>query len=123
MLERIRPFALMGMAFVVGILISQSYALPTWAVQQQQLSATNQQLKDQLNFVLKTRRPAEKQFVDQVVAGVENGSIPRELVDGVFLWVRKNRADHQYPFFYFERLLRLQAEKKKVVIPAYQYPQ
>ena len=60
-----------------------------------------------------------KDFVEAVVAKVTTGDIPRELVDSTLLWVRSNRADSPYPFFYFERVLRIRGQRAGIAIPAY----
>ncbi len=64
----------------------------------------------QLNALLKTRRDEEKQFVASVVRQVRLGNIPSKLVSTSYGWVRAKRPDTQYPFIYFEKVLRLQAE-------------
>ena len=64
-----------------------------------------------LNAILKTRFDAEKKFVADVVDQVELEKIPSKLVSTSFDWVRKKRPTTNYPFVYFERVLRLQAER------------
>lgn len=64
----------------------------------------------QLNAILKTRRDEEKEFVAQVIQKVKEEKIPTYLVDTSFQWVRNRRPDTDYPFIYFERVLRIQAE-------------
>ena len=65
----------------------------------------------QLNAILKTRRDEEKEFVGQVVNQIRLGLIPSKLVTTSFKWVRNKRPTTKYPFIYFERVLRLQAER------------
>jgi hypothetical protein len=74
-----------------------------------------------LNAILKTRRDEEKQFVSEVVDGIEQGTIPEKLVETSFKWVGNKRPDTNYPFIYFERVLRLQAKKINVQIPEFDY--
>jgi hypothetical protein len=64
----------------------------------------------QLNAILKTRRDEEKEFVARVIQKVKEEKIPTYLVDTSFQWVRNRRPDTDYPFIYFERVLRIQAE-------------
>lgn len=68
----------------------------------------------QLNAILKTRRDEEKMFVALVVEQVRLGELPSKLVSTSFQWVRKKRPDTNYPFIYFERVLRLQAKSIKL---------
>ncbi len=74
-------------------------------------------LREQLENGLKARLPNEFKFIDTVVTMVEDNSMPRELVDSTFLWVRKKKSKVAAPFPYFERALRLRAEKLGIVIP------
>lgn len=72
------------------------------------------QYERQLNAILKTRRDEEKKFVHEVVVKVREGKIPAKLVNTSFDWVRKKRPTTNYPFIYFERVLRLQADRLKI---------
>ncbi len=64
----------------------------------QQTSSSNSQqgrqltLKEQLTLGLKAVTPSDKAFIDKVVIKVEQGKLPRSLVDSTFLWARE-RAD------------------------------
>jgi hypothetical protein len=62
-----------------------------------------------LNAILKTRRDDEKEFVEKVVEKLKEEKLPLKLVDTSFEWVRNKRPDTEYPFYYFERVLRIQA--------------
>ncbi len=64
----------------------------------------------QLNAMLKTRYDQEKKFVSQIVAQVRLGKIPSRLVSTSYSWVRNKRPDTNYPFVYFERVIRIQAK-------------
>jgi len=66
-------------------------------------------LEDQLNTGLKTRRPEETEFVEGVARLVNEGKLPRKLVDSTFIWAVRRRQT--YPFPAFERALRLQADR------------
>ena len=68
-------------------------------------------LKDQLEKGLKARRPEEFAFLAKVVQMVESDKLPRELVQSSFLYVRKTRKYEKYLVPYFERVLKIQADK------------
>jgi len=78
-----------------------------------QESALRITLKDQLEKGLQARRPQEFAFIAHVVSRVEEGSLPRSLVDSTFLWARSKRP---YPFPYFERGLKVRAKKAGINI-------
>lgn len=82
-----------------------------------------QQYEQQLNAILKTRRTEERQFVTDLVANVRAGKLPSKLVQTSFRWVQKKRPQTNFPFIYFERVLRLQATKAGIpdTIPAYDF--
>lgn len=77
----------------------------------------------QLNAMLKTRRDEEKRFVAEVINQIRLEKIPSKLVTTSFEWVRNKRPDTEYPFVYFERVLRLQAKRLQLgsEIPAFDY--
>jgi len=66
-------------------------------------------LEDQLKTGLRTRRPEEGEFVEEVVRLVNAGRLPRKVVESTYLWAINRRQT--YPFPAFERALRLRAEK------------
>lgn len=70
-------------------------------------------LKDQLQDGLQARLPREFAFVDHVVKLVNEGKLPRSLVDSTFLWARPKKP---YPFPYFERALRIRAARIGVAL-------
>ena len=65
--------------------------------------------EQQLNALLKTRRQEEQDFIAQVVQQVRRGRIPSKLVSTSYGWIRTKRPGTKYPFIYFEKVLRLQA--------------
>lgn len=77
----------------------------------------------QLNAMLKTRRDEEKIFVAEVINQIRLEKIPSKLVTTSFEWVRNKRPDTEYPFVYFERVLRLQAKRLHLgkEIPEFDY--
>jgi len=81
------------------------------------MSFNTVELKDQLNFGLRTFLPEQKAFVEVVVAKVDSGELPRSMVNVVFVWSRKRKPKSPYP--YFEIALRLLAERRGVILPSY----
>lgn len=82
-----------------------------------------EQYEQQLNAILKTRRDEERLFVSQIVAQVRAGRLPSKLIQTSFRWVQNKRPDTNFPFIYFERLLRLQADKAGIAstIPPFDF--
>ncbi len=70
-------------------------------------------LRDQLKGGLRTRRPSHLQFINKVVAKVEEGKLPLHVVMAVFKWSRPKRP---HPFPYFQNAVRRHALKYGVVL-------
>ena len=70
-------------------------------------------LKKQLETGLKARRPSDFAYIKTVVAKVENGTLPRDLVTEAFLYARAQNS--QYPIVYFQFTLKKLAAKAGVV--------
>ena len=70
--------------------------------------------KTALEKGLRARRPEEFEFIARVVARVDNGTLPRSLVDSTFLWARKRPRDRAYQ--YFQHGLQARAKKLGVSI-------
>ncbi len=79
------------------------------------------QYDKQLNAILLTTLEEEKKFIADVVKLVGEEKLPKKLVDTSFQWVRNRRPNTKYPFIYFERVLRLQANKLKLHVPPFDY--
>ena len=79
------------------------------------MSFNTVELKDQLYFGLRIFLPEQQAFVNDIVARVEAGELPRSMVNVVFVWSRKRRP--KIPFPYFEIAMRLLAEKRGVILP------
>lgn len=103
-------------------------AVTTFAViQSSDLSEASAQVqeasrRDRLVFGLKARTPSEVLYLDQLSLAVDQGSVPADLVDGTFFWVRRHKMNTNFPFIYFERIMRLQAAKANITIPTYNGP-
>jgi hypothetical protein len=89
-------------------------------------SFTNAQFVEyerKLNALLKTRANEEKKFVNQIVLQVKLGKIPSRLVSTSYQWGRTKRPNTNYPFIYFEKVIRIQAKAMKLEkeIPPFDY--
>ncbi len=88
--------------FFVGILTMLCFAVFVTATSAQQTTAPEVTegrklpLKQQLLLGLKAVTKEDKQFIDKVVLKVDEGVLPRPLVDSTFLWARE-RADRKSP--------------------------
>src|SRR5688500_5161301 len=79
----------LGIGNVGTILISRQ------AVQAQQVPG----LSETLRSVLKCRRAEEFAFVEVVVAKVNQGLLPVEMVLSMMKWARERREDIPFPYF------------------------
>lgn len=69
-------------------------------------------LRQALEKGLKARRKSEFAFIALVVKKVEQGELPKQMVERTFLWARDHRQP--YPMPYFEKALQIQAKKLRV---------
>jgi hypothetical protein len=74
-------------------------------------------LQDTLEKGLRARRPEEFHYIGLVVARVNEGKLPLELVIGTFQWAREKAKHKNYPFPYFVRALRERAAKQGLDAP------
>ena len=78
-------------------------------------------LRQQLTVGLRAFTKGDFDFIDKVVAAVDDGRLPRRLVDSTFLWARK-RADRKSrsrslrPMVYFQPALILRARQLRITI-------
>ena len=79
-----------------------------------QVAANTGDLQTQLESGLRARRSVEFAFIQNVVRLVHNGRLPISVVKGSFHWARRRHLVIPYP--YFERVMRLRAQKLGVVI-------
>lgn len=68
-------------------------------------------LKDQLEKALKARRPQEFRAIAKVLAGVEEGTLPLDIVQTSFNWSRKKRANRVQ---YFILAVNAQARRRGI---------
>ncbi|MGN6547052.1 MAG: hypothetical protein ACTHK7_18500 [Aureliella sp.] len=72
-------------------------------------------LEDQLQNGLRTFTPEQRQYVSQVVALVEQGRLPRAMVNVVYTWALKRNPSVPLP--YFQVALRALAERRGIAVP------
>lgn len=65
-------------------------------------------LKDQLEKGLRARRPVEFRFLGEILALVDDGTLPRDLVQSSFNWARKKPSKKVQ---FFEQSLRFRAKR------------
>lgn len=70
-------------------------------------------LRKTLEAGLKARRPQEFAFIATVAEKVEDGTLPRSLVESTFFWARRKGP---VPFVHFESAIRLRAKRIGVVL-------
>ena len=75
--------------------------------------AASTTLKKTLEAGLRARRPQEFAFLALVAQRVQDGTLPRSLVESTFFWARRQG---RYPFVYFEAGLRSRAKRIGVVL-------
>jgi len=73
-------------------------------------------LQQQLTVGLKAFTRADREFISRVVAAVEQGRLPRTLVDSTFLWARNRAERRSYtrslrPMVYFQPGMILRARR------------
>ncbi len=98
--KKLRSFLLVAMLSVLAIGLAHAQVMTSGGV-------TVPTLKQQLQAGLLARTPHEREFIDQVVQKVNEGDLPRSLVDSTFLWARRKQP---YPMPYFEQALRVRAK-------------
>ena len=113
--------ALFASSILLGLMVTPK------SISADELSGTNftaeqfAEFEQQLNSLLRTRRQEERAFIAGVVQQVRLGRIPSRLISTSFGWVRTKRPGTKYPFIYFEKVLRLQAQAANLgdEIPAF----
>ena len=77
--------------------------------------------EEKIQAILKTRLPEEKEFVSKVLKLVREGKLPERVMETSYKWALNKHPDSNYPFVYFERVLRIQANKLRIELPAFDY--
>ncbi len=83
-------------------------------VAEQMLDLNTVELRIQLQNGLRVFLPEQQDFLDLVLVAVDNGQLPRAMVNMVYVWsLRRNR---KIPFPYFEVAMRALAERRGVLL-------
>ena len=111
---------------LAGLAVLATCSLCLEAVAQQSTNPATSQgrritLRDQLVRGLRATTKSDLAFIDQVVLLVEQGKLPRRLVDGTFLWARDRAAQRGFyrnlrPMVYFQPALTARAKRIGVVL-------
>ena len=109
--------------FVLSFVAAMLFTLPSPSAHAQEVDLRFEEYEELLNGLLRTRRDEEKAFVAVVLDRVQDGSIPERLVETSYKWVLNKRPNTNYPFVYFERVLRIQATQLELnqFIPEFDY--
>ncbi|MFM7118328.1 MAG: hypothetical protein ACKO81_03970 [Planctomycetota bacterium] len=124
----LQPSALFAL-LVATALLSQpdnlrAQELATTAAEATSEDAVELRFRDyeaKIQAILKTRLNEEKAFVTSVMEKVRAGEIPEKMVETSYKWVLNKHPDSNYPFVYFERVLRIQGDKAGIEIPPFDY--
>jgi len=65
-----------------------------------------------MKAALHTSTPLEDGFIEYVIARVDRGTLPSDLVQGTFLWAKGKPATRR--FFYFKQGLILRAKQRGI---------
>lgn len=111
--------------WITSALVSVLGLLPGKRAQAQQGRGTNAaerlstqnivSLEEQLTKGLRAVTPPQQQFVQLVVVYVDQGKLPRAMVNLVYKWALE-RSD-SVPFPYFEYALRVLSKRRGVTLP------
>ena len=114
---------IVALGFFSGLISGQSHAQAQTFEPENFTDKRFLQYEQQLNAILKTRRDEERQFINDIVTRVREGSLPSKLIQTSFRWVQKKRPGTNFPFIYFERVLRLQADRAGIpgTIPPFDF--
>lgn len=116
--------ALMVLVSLLTALTSNAQELTTTASQATGEDEVELRFRDyeaKIQALLKTRLNEEKAFVTLVMEKVRAGEIPEKMVETSYKWVLNKHPDTNYPFVYFERVLRIQGDKAGIDIPPFDY--
>jgi hypothetical protein len=111
-------------SFAIAICCSQFWQQSVYAqasTSDDDVELRFQDYEDKIQAILKTRLPEEKEFVTDVLQLVREGKLPERIVETSYKWALNKHPDSNYPFVYFERVLRIQANKLKIELPEFDY--
>jgi hypothetical protein len=109
------------LALAVVLLCNPDGARAQQSVNPQGNQGRQVSLRDQLTAGLKAKTKGDFTFIDKVIANVEQGKLPRRMVDGTFLWARNRAAAKSYarslrPMVYFQPGLTARAKRIGVTL-------
>ena len=78
------------------------------------LDLNSVELRIQLQNGLRVFLPEQQEFLDRVLLAVDNGQLPRAMVNMVYVWSQRRNA--KVPFPYFEFAMRALAERRGVTL-------
>ncbi|MFO0455895.1 MAG: hypothetical protein ACK5Z0_07775 [Planctomycetota bacterium] len=124
----LQPSALLALLVVIALLSEsgnlKAQELSTTAAEATSEDEVELRFRDyeaKIQAILKTRLNEEKAFVTSVMEKVRAGEIPEKMVETSYKWVLNKHPDTNYPFVYFERVLRIQGDKAGIEIPPFDY--
>ncbi len=99
---------------LIGMLIAITSSAAAQSINTQGQQGRKISLRDQLTVGLRAKTKADLAFIDKVILAVQQGKLPRRLVDGTFLWARdratrKSLSRRLRPMVYFQPALTLRA--------------
>ncbi|MCR9117000.1 MAG: hypothetical protein NXI22_08665 [bacterium] len=110
-------FTVVALAAAAAIAPSSSVAQdPQAANSEGDIGAEVRELNEVLKARLYARRDEEIAYIDAVTKMVDEGKLPRSLVQSTYLWARYKKPR---PFIYFQRALQLRAEKMDLKTPPF----
>ena len=101
----------MVVATMLGLFVATKLNSVSVAQTETASGATIASLEDQLQKGLNARRQIEFQFLDRIVALVDQGRLSREFVQGTFNFTRERYRDRKYRVPVFEQVLRQRAKR------------
>ncbi len=120
--RRLVALAIVSVAAVGGVALrAQQPNAPVRPSDPADRSGRQISLRDQLRVGLKAVTKADFAFIDVVVQKVEDGTLPRKVVDSTFLWSRRRVQTQatnyrKRPMVYFQPALVLRARAIGVVL-------
>ena len=112
MLNRMQMLAILGMLMITSSSVDAQLT-PTRSI-----SGTIEpvsRLEEQLINGLRATRQEQQQFLRTVVTLSEQNKLDRGLINAIYVWSRRRQP--LYPFPFFERGLRIEAQKRGVTLP------
>jgi hypothetical protein len=96
--------------FYLPLLVILALLAPPWA---RTARADGQLTAEVMKIVLHTATPQEEGFIEYVLARVDKGTLPLDLVQSTFLWAKKKPRKR---FFYFKQGLILRAADRGIIL-------